>query len=113
MNTNTLQLIEKLATKLGTTADMLWGALVAQARLSAISHLVFVALVGTVLVLLIKPVKKWNETLKSSGDQGIPWVLWTIFLAAWLLCSWACSTTIISGLFNPEYWALKEVLNEI
>lgn len=120
MNEQTVQLIEKLATKLGTTSEYLWGLLIKQAPISATINLVyfiFVIITGVLLYKLHKYFSKEDSRGRTIYDDGdnmlviVPMVigvtLWTIFA----LVSFFSLGDVFNGFANPEYWALKEVLD--
>jgi hypothetical protein len=119
MNEQTTKLIEQLAQKLGTTAEYLWTALLKQAPISAmidLVYLVIVTIMGIGLYKLHKYCTKETGEYKESiyedkGELVIPAmvilaIVWVIFF---IVCFFSIGN-IINGFFNPEYWALKEVL---
>jgi len=119
MNEQTTKLIEQLAQKLGTTAEYLWTILLKQAPISAMIDLmclVLFTIIGIALYKLHKYcAKKTGEDERSiyddRGELVIPamlilTVIWIIFFIA----SFLSIGNIINGFFNPEYWALKEIL---
>lgn len=113
MNEQITKLLEQLAAKLGTTAEHLWGVLIRQARIEAVTDSLFVILTlvgGYWYYRWIKSYIKRNpyEDAEIAGliILGIPMVVSTII-------SFICLFLIPSELFNPEYWALKEVLNAL
>lgn len=126
MNENTAKLIESLAQKLGTTSEYLWGVLLKQAYVAATVTLIQTILTiafGVVLYKLHKKFSKKRSTNNSSYSNSlyykheealvIPMIIgaliWTIFFIAAFLCF----GDIINGYFNPEYWALEQVLDKI
>jgi len=121
MNEQTTRLIEQLAQKLGTTAEYLWSVLVAQAKVEAIIGIALVSSTILLTVLLIylhnKFSKESNEEMSIYYDKEeiviIPMVIGAITVFILIIASLCSIGTIITGLTNPEYWALKEVLNSI
>ena len=115
MNENTTQLIEQLAQKLGTTAEYLWSVLLKQAPISAITDLALFCLSLIVGFVLYRLHKYFTRTEEYDNNEfttilmiGL-FVFWGVFL---LICVFSFQN-IITGLYNPEYWALKEVLKSI
>ncbi len=120
MNEQATKLIEQLAQKLGTTAEYLWAVLLKQAPVSAmidLVYLVIVAIMGVGLYKLHKYCTKETGEYKESiyEDKGelvkpamvILAIVWGIFF---IICFFSIGN-IVNGFFNPEYWALKEVLS--
>jgi hypothetical protein len=119
MNEQTTKLIEQLAQKLGTTAEYLWTVLLKQAPISAmidLVYLVIVTIMGVGLYKLhkycIKETDEYGENIyENKGELVIPvMVILAIIWAIFFIVYFFSFGNIINGFFNPEYWALKEVL---
>lgn len=110
MNHETLALVEKLATKLGTTAEHLWAILVRQAP---ISSTVDVVVSCTMSVALYFAIRRLRKTLISHTDEfetftaGIVCLLVSVILITYAIVGLDLT---IAGFFNPEYWALKQII---
>lgn len=113
-------LLEKLATKLGTTTEYLWSVLVRQARVSAtISclQMLIVAVFGIILYkthrFLIKKVGGRSRYLEYQEGAAIPMIIGGVaFLILVIVC--VCDIeNVVNGFFNPEYWALDKILDKI
>ena len=124
MDENTMKLLEKLATKLGTTSEYLWSVLIKQASVSATTQLIqtiFVMLFGIVLyrvhVYLGKKrfPEKYEETLYEKYEETaiLPMGVGAVLFIVTLLCCFMCFDNIVNGYLNPEYWALKEVIDSL
>lgn len=123
MNQQLSALLEKLATKLGTTTEYLWGVLVKQAYISATMSLLYLALSIVSGIILFKLHKaflvekkegnysrnKYETNEEVGAIMAVLAVVWLI-LSVCLLCG---LSNIFNGYFNPEYWALKEILGSI
>lgn len=123
MDENYRNLIETLATKLGTTTDHLWGVLVSQAPISGTIQLVLCIMIAAATawwVVLVKhktippqkteqtpyPYAEWQgETASFSQFCAAVAVLITLAVIA------GSADGIVSALINPEYWALKQLVN--
>jgi ABC-type multidrug transport system permease subunit len=118
MNEQTTKLIEQLAQKLGTTAEYLWTVLIKQAPISAATDALYFILViigGIILYRVHKYLGKETDGNNSIYYDQEENVIIPMGIAAiiWAICFIACFFSIgniINGFFNPEYWALKEVL---
>jgi hypothetical protein len=119
MNDKTLVLLEQLAQKLGTTADFLWGILIKQAFLSALTDLIFL-IISVLFGLFLYKIhikfcdseNKWSYYEKEEA-LAIPMVIAAmLFFVFFLIMLFSCGN-IINGLFNPEYWALNKILSSI
>ena len=103
--------LDALAAKLGVTAQHLWGVLVRQAGVERTFSIVGMAVGALILVLAVVLFVKATKSLHQEEEVGLVWLWGGILLSAvglvdfftnlyWLL---TCTT-------NPEYWALKQVL---
>lgn len=121
MKNQTTELLEKLAVQLGTTAEYLWSVLIVQARISAITDLIFLILAivsGYFLYRTHLYLGKEGEDMHSIYDRKdeaviIPMFVGIIIWAIFFLVMFFSIGSIINGLFNPEYWALNKILNSI
>ncbi len=114
MNDKALELIEKLALKLGTTADQLMDILVKQAYVNAhieIAWTVFFVVFSVVGLLGIRRAVKMyrSETVDEGVMMSIFFVLSVITIAFSFETMKSISATI-SCFSNPEYWALQRIL---
>lgn len=121
MKNQTTELLEKLAVQLGTTAEYLWSVLIVQARISAITDLIFLILAivsGYFLYRTHLYLGKEGEDMHSIYDRKeeaviIPMFVGVIIWVIFFLVMFFSIGNIINGLFNPEYWALNKILNSI
>ena len=121
MNEQTVKLLEQLAQKLGTTTEYLWGILVRQALISSIQDIIlFVSATlfcGMLFWLHIRFCKS-DDSGYSLYDRyeenlGFPMIMVAIVgTVVWVVGIFLLGDAI-NGLFNPEYWALKEILGSI
>ena len=110
------ELIEKLAQKLGVTAEYLWSALLRQAVISGIFDLVFFGLEIVCIFLLIKWWKRTNKKVEKGDWEEtayVPLVTATVIVGVMFLISLACLSLTFAAFYNPEYWALHEILSAI
>lgn len=122
MNDKTEQLIRELADKFGTTAEHLWGVLVRQAFISGICDLVAIVAWIVVSVLAFRFVQKKTRTTPSTEymqyqhaeweDEGafFSWSALCVWIGAGVLIVVSNFAMIAGSLFNPEYWALKQLI---
>ena len=113
MNDQTLQLLRQLADKLGTTAEHLWAVLVKQAGIEARMDAGFAAmflllLVGSLVFTGYAWVKKQEE---EYSDWEIGLVVAAVFSFLWLICFCVFASSSFTEFYNPEYWALKQILS--
>jgi hypothetical protein len=124
MNEQTEKLLEQLANKLGTTSEYLWSVLLKQAPIFATVTLLqtlFLFFVGWFLwkvhkKLLSKPTGQDNaDSYYEKYEIGavFPMMLVTVGWGIMMINCFYCFGSIVSGYFNPEYWALKEILNSL
>lgn len=120
MNEKTSQLIEQLATKLGTTSEYLWGVLLKQAQVQVISDIVFIVIVSILIIILWKVYLyaarngAYSEaTTEMTFVYGFPTILAAIALFCMSVAALHDLFQLPTLILNPEYWALKEILNAI
>lgn len=121
MNEKTTELIEKLAAKLGTTAEHLWEVLVNQAPIYAASKGTMVVLMAVVCaVLAVKCVRHIKRAFSAEGEDetnrnALSAMICGLSLAVLATISFTNVdlSLIMAGFFNPEYWALNEVLRRL
>ena len=118
---NLTVLLEKLAEKLGTTTEYLWGVLIRQAPISALTDLMYFILVVIGVVVLYKV----HRRLAKEGSDGhslywhyedaaiVPMFIAAIVLVIIFIICFFSLGNIVNGFLNPEYWALDEVLKLI
>ncbi len=112
---------EQLAIKLGTTADYLWSVLLKQAPISALTDLIYFILISIGGIILFKAHKRfsklgedgWTNKYEDSEElvfvMGVIVLLWGVsFIVAFLSLG-----NVINGFFNPEYWALNQVISNL
>lgn len=124
MDDKTMQALNVLANKLGTTAEYLWGVLLKQAPITGLTKLLVVIVCVSAAVMWFRFVLR--KTSKPPVREGVPfpsadwdndlgaplaWV--SVFLLAFLALVVTISLipTIVSAMLNPEYWALTQILN--
>jgi len=122
MNGKYQALIEALASKLGTTAEHLWGVLVQQAPISGVVDLVLCVAITAVMVRFVALVKHKTTTPERSkenpypraewgGDGAAPLAWLAAFIAGMLALFFVINSVhgIVTAFVNPEYWALKQL----
>lgn len=120
MNEQTTQLLEKLAEKLGTTSEYLWGVLIKQAPMDSVINLILMALtvvLGLVIYrvhkhFLYEPEELGKESIyeEYGPGAGIPMIMASIVFLIMVMGSLFAIESVINGFFNPEYWALQKIL---
>lgn len=125
MDDKTAALIEKLADKLGTTAEHLWGVLLRQAPINALVDLfINAAMVVTAVYLTRLVIRKITVPLLSrdeymarpawNGDMAwLAGAMLTVWWIVTLLRMFNTMTGTVTAFFNPEFWALSYILSNI
>ena len=120
MNKETLDLVRGLADKLGTTAEHLWGVLVKQAPISSACDLGVLIMAIVSSIIIIFQVSKGQEYQEGKTKQkffyehdelamGITVISGGVLIISIIILI-VCFATIMSGFFNPEYWAFKQIV---
>lgn len=106
-------LLESLAAKFGTTTEYLWGVLINQAKYEAITLcLQFTLLIVATVVFTLLVKRRLNADAVEDGE-GIAYLIIGVTIAILDFNAFFYIPELISAIFNPEYWALKEILNAI
>lgn len=122
MNKETNELIEKLAQKMGTTTEYLWSVLIKQAQIDAwtsIFQYLLIVIFGIILYRLHKKFSFEPEGHNSYSmyyDKDYLGYLMGISAAIFAIlavCAFFSITDTVNGFLNPEYWALRRVLDAI
>lgn len=111
MNDKTLELIQQLATKFGTTADHLWGVLIKQAPVSCGCDLVVLIAYAFFFIWGFRKFIHQLRTNTSSDKDALYFVggALTLLGGGLLLLMLAFIPETISGFTNPEYWAMIQL----
>jgi heme/copper-type cytochrome/quinol oxidase subunit 2 len=117
MDDKTLQaLLTALAQNLGTTVEHLWGVILWQVRVTAITEIVLFLLAVVACCLWYRIVRRKTtedpETRKEWDDCGgeLAWVSVPVSWLALFLVLCFKSSWWIAAFFNPEYAALRDLL---
>lgn len=119
MNEQTIQLIRELADKLGTTAEHLWGVLIRQAPIYSASYITTIFVILGALLWLLRNLKASIAKVASDDFDGDPIFIFGVVANAIgiiaILLAFSVNilpdiSMIFAGFFNPEYWALKQIL---
>jgi len=122
MDDKTLQALTALANKLGTTAEYLWGVLLRQAPITGAIDMLLMAAWVVGAVMWCRFVARKTAPPKATEDDRYPRADWAEESAffSWvsvgvvaLFAGLAVSSSLaiaLAALFNPEYWALRQIL---
>jgi len=108
--------LEKMAEKLGVTCEYLWSVLLKQAPLSGITDIIQYMVLGIVTWIFVKFCIKVHHKIQESDWDEIAYLLLAfigIFIAIYWTIIFFHFPETIWAFFNPEYWALKQILKSI
>ena len=113
--------LDALAQKLGVTAQYLWAILVRQARIEAIQEIICLVLSCAVVCVaalwlrsIIKRVKSFDGFMLDLPIVEIMgFVATSVCGMVFLVISLCAVTNLPTLLFNPEYFALQQILGAI
>ena len=135
MEDRAYQALLTLAERLGTTIEHLWAVLLKQAVVTGMTNVVMLAAITTVACYLTRivrikttprevlvsnpydPEAVPRRTMRAAWDpteEGLlGWIgtgiMWLVVATLWF----HLLPDTLAGLFNPEYWALKQVLTAL
>ncbi len=112
-------LLEQLATKLGTTTEYLWAAMLRQAPIDGVVWIIqTVFVVASVFVLRSLSLVTCRKIQSDDWDElGI--IFGALLVLGWLFILILCVviffniSIILAAFFNPEYWALDQILSKL
>jgi len=109
------KVLSALSEKLGVPAQMLWEALRRQAFIEGCTDLVLIVfLVAFTFASTKALIYAWRKTAEGKWDDA-PVFLATLFTGTFVVIGWlmvfACLPTLFAAFFNPDYWALHQVLS--
>lgn len=109
-------LLEKLADKLGTTVEHLWGVLLQQVNIEIILCNLWINIwmwggVGVTLILIVIIIMM----VKSDNSELVPFPIMAIltFGSIAVLGVYTNYSKLLTLENNPEYWVLEQVLRAI
>lgn len=109
MNEQTAELLNKLSEKLGVATEALWSSLMRQAPIASISNII----TSLAFLVLIIVVRRWGSRLEDQEERSFVQIVTTGAFVLWLVVVSTILPSVMAGLFNPEYWALKEILRSL
>lgn len=129
MNDQLQKVLADLAAKFGTSVEHLWRVLVYQAKIEVLCDLGYYSIAIIMAIVLLRlhvkfskkitvaPTNQYSSETTSSyyEDNSSSGFIIAIFAGMWLILTIWCLTSIegtISAALNPEYWALKQILNK-
>lgn len=109
------QALEQLALAFDTTVDKLYPMLIKQAYITAATEIILATICWIGVYLLYKATDKWvKKECRRDWSDAVGGVI-TIAVVGFVgiiatICVICDVPTII---LNPEYWAIKEILNQV
>ena len=117
MTQEIMKRIDVLAVKLGVTGQYLWGVLVKQAEVEAIedilSALLFGVLAGIGLYIIKKMIKIWQSDEYDEVGIMLGSIACFIAVVVGLIGFVCCMISSITPIMNPEFFALRQILNSV
>jgi hypothetical protein len=106
--------IQGLAQALKAPAEKVWEVLVVQQKVNAIAYTILL-IVGLIICIVLVFIIKWLWKNTDDGEDGAIFmtIVTIILIIAEIICIIVFTPDIITGFVNPEYGAIKEILNVI
>lgn len=112
--------IDQLAQSLNVASEHVYEALLKQAMVSGIvSALVAALALGIIIVLSVIVFTLWKRALNEdhrmydTEEASFHTVIIAVFVGVATFVFVGCAYDALTALLNPEYWAIKEVLNAV
>lgn len=107
--------IDKLAAKLGVAAEHVYGVLVKQAVVEGATKLgvafIFALVAVVISIIIVRVLKRTDNKVTNEIFDGIVWGI--IIGVVLLVLSIIIASSGIKAVLNPEYYAIKEILDTI
>lgn len=125
MEEKAFEYIDAIAANLGVAAEHVYGALLKQAMVSGLRSVVYILICLAVSYVIIKMLKTVYSDIKAGEESlfvddfgiSLAGVFAVIFGGIAIIIMFFAIMSDISNattaLLNPEYWALKEILDTI
>lgn len=120
------QLLREMAGELNTTTEYLWEVTVKQGSVNAYKNIVYMSFLISILwgFWFVLRANYRDIRYKQCNNKKDQWERWDDWMAAVyviggiisvasLIIVGVCSSAIIDGFINPEYWALDTILDKI
>ncbi|MEH7736872.1 hypothetical protein [Bacillus pumilus] len=110
--------IDKLAAKLGVAAEHVYGVLVKQAVANGVADVIIgVVALSIIIVVLSAGKKAFVKSNISAGMDVFDWSMLTVIVGLVVVIGLSFGINIltngIKAVINPEYYAIKEILDTI
>lgn len=109
---NVPELIEKLTTELGVAAEFLWAVLVRQGYVEGAYSILMIVGAGALSYVAYRLAKKANSVdAMNDVDLQMAYVMGCVLAIATATIVFIVGVGTSRYLFNPEYFALREVID--
>lgn len=111
--------IDQLAQSLNVASEHVYEALIKQAMVTGIIATVWAVIMSAVVLGCLNVIQKTRKKAQESGDYFdeseafLKSMLFGLIIFASFVSGYYALETALTALLNPEYWAIKEVLNAI
>lgn len=122
MNEQLQKVLADLAAKFGTSVEHLWKVMIYQARISVVIDVIQYLIIIIVGVILFRLHLRFNKQTNAATrvystciyeeSDATCWIM-VISGTVWLILALIAFLSIgdsITAAFNPEYWALKQII---
>lgn len=105
--------IDAIASNLGVAAEHVYGALLKQAVVSGVlsGGVVMITLAAIVTYLIY--LRRMHDMIERETDAGVSAIILIASAGVLILILGAAAHNTVTAFYNPEYWALKEILSSI
>lgn len=108
------QAINLIAEKLSVPANGIYEALIRQAPITATIMAASLLIVFAILTAFTLFLLRYSKS--ENSDEEVLMVLFSVLFGVslvFLIVVIVCLPEIVSGYFNPQYWALKDILGAL
>lgn len=102
------EMMKMMADKLGVSVEHLWNVLLTQAPISASIKMIIITVLIVCVAIGFKLIK--HKTGEREWDTEISWMVWLVVCMVAIVMTITEIENIIAGFFNPEYWALMQLV---
>src|SRR5690242_12771003 len=115
MNEDILKRLDLIAAKLGVTVQYLWGVLVRQARVEALSDTIGIILWAASAFAAFHYAVALGRKAESDGSDGLGFasIILAVIGVVFVISFVVCVSEIFTPLMNPEFFALEQILKAV
>ncbi len=109
------EVLQSIAAQLGTTVENLWPYIVRQQIIEGWSGIITISILYLIFLVVFLAIRKKDGGVCGNNPNayGVVKIVLGILTAILTLTTLCCIHVLISKIINPEYGALKDLMNMV